>query len=200
MELRKIGKFIANERKAHDITQEKLAEMLDVSDRAVSKWERGICMPSTAAMPGLCKILDISINELFCGERIDMKEEKKILEQNLLAMAEAKEEKDKALLRLEWAIGFICTGTLFALIISCAFVESEAMKFVLLMIGMAQFLIGMFFALKIEQTAGYYKCAECGHKYVPSFGAVLLAPHMGRTRKMKCPKCSKRSWQKKVVK
>jgi len=77
MELRKIGKFIAEQRKAQNITQEKLAEMLDVSDRAVSKWERGICLPSTIIMADLCKILDISINELFCGERIDMKEDEK---------------------------------------------------------------------------------------------------------------------------
>jgi DNA-directed RNA polymerase subunit RPC12/RpoP len=59
--------------------------------------------------------------------------------------------------------------------------------------------VGFFFALKIEQIAGYYACGECGHRYVPTFKAVNLAPHMGRTRRMKCPKCGKKSWQKKVI-
>ena len=84
-----IGKRIQTIRVQKKITQEKLAEMLDVSDRAVSKWERGICMPSTAAMPGLCDILEISINELFCGERIEMKDNKKT-EQALLEIAKMK--------------------------------------------------------------------------------------------------------------
>jgi transcriptional regulator with XRE-family HTH domain len=104
MELRKIGKFIAERRKAQKITQEKLAEMLDVSDRAVSKWERGICLPSTAVMPKLCEILSITVNELFCGERINMKDDKKT-EKALLEIARAKERADKKLLNLEVIIG-----------------------------------------------------------------------------------------------
>ena len=55
-------------------------------------------------------------------------------------------------------------------------------------------------ALKIEQTAGYYECQKCGHKYIPTFNSVMWAMHFGRTRYMKCPECNKRSWQKKVLK
>ena len=61
-------------------------------------------------------------------------------------------------------------------------------------------LIALPFLIKIEQKAGYYRCSECGHCYVPTFKSVFWAPHMGRTRKMKCPKCGKKSWQKKIVK
>ena len=53
--------------------------------------------------------------------------------------------------------------------------------------------------LKIEQTAGYYECKECNHKYVPEYNSVFWAMHVGRTRYMKCPKCGKKSWQKKVI-
>lgn len=66
-------------------------------------------------------------------------------------------------------------------------------------VGFVQFIICMMFALRIEQVAGYYECRKCGHRYVPSYKAVNLAMHIGRTRYMKCPKCGKRSWQKKVI-
>ena len=60
-------------------------------------------------------------------------------------------------------------------------------------------LIATPFALKIEQTAGYYECKKCNHRYVPTYKGVFLAMHYGRTRYMKCPKCNRRSWQKKVI-
>jgi predicted nucleic-acid-binding Zn-ribbon protein len=58
---------------------------------------------------------------------------------------------------------------------------------------------GFFIALRIEQVAGYYECSKCGHKHVPTYLQVLFAPHFGRTRLMKCPKCGKHTYQKKVV-
>jgi transcriptional regulator with XRE-family HTH domain/DNA-directed RNA polymerase subunit RPC12/RpoP len=200
MELRKIGKFIASERKAKDITQEKLAEMLDVSDRAVSKWERGICMPSTAVMANLCEILDFSINELFCGERIDMNSATKQLEKNLLEMAKMKEQRDKELLTLEIFIGVTVSLTMLSCILLAAFVDMPNwVRAVLITIGIIPFAVGVLYALRIEQIAGYYKCEKCGHKYIPKYLTVLFAMHVNRTRYMKCPKCGKKSWQKKII-
>ena len=49
------------------------------------------------------------------------------------------------------------------------------------------------------RSKGYYECPDCGHRYVPGFAAFINAPHMGRTRKMKCPQCGRRNWQKKVL-
>lgn len=201
MELRKIGKFIARERKAHNITQEKLAEMLDVSDRAISKWERGICMPSTSAMQKMCEILEFSINELFCGERIDMEANTKNLEKNLLEMAKLKEQRDKELLALEIFIGLTVSLTMTACILLASFAEMQNwVKIVLITVGIVPFAIGVLYALRIEQIAGYYKCEKCGHKYIPKYLTVLFAMHVNRTRYMKCPKCGKKSWQKKVLK
>ena len=65
--------------------------------------------------------------------------------------------------------------------------------------GMIPAFVGFFFAMKIEQVAGYYECKHCGHRYVPTFKAITFAPHMGRTRHMKCPECGEKSWQKKVI-
>ena len=57
-----------------------------------------------------------------------------------------------------------------------------------------------FVLVKIEQVAGYYECQKCHHKYVPTYWTTNLAPHIGRTRHMRCPKCGEKSWQKKVLK
>ena len=125
MDLIKIGKFISSKRKEKNITQQKLAEMLYISDRAVSKWENGICLPDAGNMPQLCEILNITINDLFSGEVVDMKENEKILEKNLLEMARLKEEKDRELLKLEIVIGLIVTIVFLTLSAIVAFVEME---------------------------------------------------------------------------
>lgn len=200
MDLRKIGKFIAKSRTEKGYTQESLAEALDISNRAISKWERGLCFPDSAHIVELCKLLDISINDLFSGERIDMKENEKVSEKNILELIRVKEEKDKQLLSLEWVLGGIAVVTLISLVVSAALIDMpDYAKCIIISIGFIVFMISMFFALRIEQIAGYYKCAECGNKYVPKYWSVFMARHMGRTRHLRCPKCGKKSWQKKVL-
>ena len=201
MDLKKIGKFIAENRKKAGFSQESLAEELDISNRSISKWERGICLPETSKMPALCNLFSITINDLFSGEIVDMKNSSKKLEENLLALAKEKEQKDKQLLALEWVLGGIGLATFFAMIfLAIPITETNfALAATMYIIGFIIFVVAMFFSLKIEQIAGYYKCAECGHKHVPTFGAVFMAMHMGRTRHLRCPKCGKKSWQKKVL-
>ncbi len=200
MDLRKIGKFIAKSRTKKGYTQESLAETLDISNRAISKWERGICLPDSAHMVELCKLLNISISDLFNGERVDIKDNKEISEKNLLELMKAKEEKDKQLLSLEWVLGGIAVVTLLSLVVVAAVIDMpDYTRWIIMSIGFVIFMISMFFALRIEQIAGYYKCAECGNKYIPKYWSVFMARHMGRTRHLRCPKCGKKSWQKKVL-
>ena len=196
----KIGKFIQQKRKEKNITQSELAEKLNISDRAISKWENGNCLPDAGNMPILCDILDITINDLFSGEKVDMKNNEKKYEDNLLEMTRLKEEKDKQLLTLEWVIGAIAIVSFYTLLFTAMFVEMDnCIKAILIIIGTIVFLVAMFFGLRIEQIAGYYECGNCHHKYVPTFKNVLWAKHLNRTRKMKCPKCGKKTWQKKVI-
>lgn len=68
MDQKKIGKFIAERRKAVKLTQVQLAEKLNITDRAVSKWENGLAMPDTSIILDLCAILKISADELLRGE------------------------------------------------------------------------------------------------------------------------------------
>lgn len=200
MNLIKIGKFISLKRKEIGITQSELAEKLMISDRAISKWENGVCLPDASNMPKLCEILNITINDLMSGEVVDMKNNEKKLEENLLEMTKLKEEKDKQLLKLEWVMGYSASISFIALVFVSSYVSMPSyLRVVLIVFGLISFLIAMFFALGIEQKAGYYECKHCHNKYVPSYNKVLWAMHFGRTRYMKCPKCKKYSWQKKVL-
>ena len=149
MDQEKIGKFIQEKRKEQNLTQSDLAEKLNITDRAISKWENGNCLPDAGTMPELCKLLNISINDLFSGEIVDMK---------------------------DW------------------------LRVALIIIGIIPFAIGISYAIRIEQIAGYYECPNCNHKYIPTYKSVLFAMHVNRTRKMKCPKCGKKGWHKKVLK
>lgn len=119
----KIGKFIAKCRKKNNLTQMQLAEKLNITDRAISKWENGKGMPDSSIMLDLCNELKISVNELLCGELIEMNNYNEVAEKILLEMAQ----------------------------------------------------------------------------YVPKYSQVYFAMHSGTTRYMKCPKCNKKSWQRKTL-
>ena len=73
------------------------------------------------------------------------------------------------------------------------------LRVVLLAFALVMIFTVAFIAVGIEQKAGYYECQGCGHRYVPTYWQTNLAPHYGRTRRMTCPKCGKRGWQKKVL-
>lgn len=200
MDQLKIGKFIAVRRKEQNLTQAQLAERLGITDRAVSKWERGLALPDVSAMPDLCRILDITVNDLLSGEIIAMDNYTKELERNLLEVMKQKEENDKKMLTLEWVIGGLSMIVLFIPILIGALVPMEEwLRMVIVFSGFVPAFVGFFVALRIEQVAGYYHCEKCGHKYVPSFKEVTMAMHMGRTRYLKCPACGQKSWQKKVI-
>ena len=119
----KIGKFIAECRKKNNLTQMQLAEKLNITDRAISKWKNGKGMPDSSIMLDLCNELKISVNELLCGELIEMNNYNEVAEKMLLEMAQ----------------------------------------------------------------------------YVPKYSQVYFAMHSGTTRYMKCPKCNKKSWQRKTL-
>ena len=196
----KIGKFIADRRKNANYTQMQLAEKLGITDRAVSKWETGKSLPDSSLMLDLCGILDITVNDLLSGEVITVENYNKELENKLIEMVKEKEAADKRLLTLEVVIGVLSIIVLLVPIILAAYLQIAEWKRVLLIFaGLIPCVVGFCFAMKIEQVAGYYECQECGHRYVPTYKAMSFAPHMGRTRKMTCPACGKKSWQKKVL-
>ena len=196
----KIGKFISQKRKENNLTQLELAEKLNITDRAISKWETGRSMPDSSIMLKLCETLGISVNDLLTGEVVSESNYSKKLEQNLLELQRQKENSDKRLLNTEVVMLSLTVIIYVFLVLVVSFNEIEESTSLLIIIPLTIFVCMMcFLALKIEQQAGYYECHKCHYKYVPDYKSVFWAAHISRTRYMKCPNCNKRSWQKKVV-
>ena len=201
MDQLKIGKFIADCRKRKNLTQMQLAEKLCITDKAVSKWERGVAMPDTLIMLELCDILGISVNELLSGEKIDMENNNQKTEQLLLDMAKELEKKNKTIWTSMWVIMIASMTALFAGIFVAAFLIPEGIWQLITILGSCVvFLIPCFYALKLEVSVGAYKCKNCGCEIVPTYKEAMNAMHMGFTRYLKCPNCNKRTWCKKVIK
>ena len=197
----KIGKFIAECRKNKNMTQAELAEKLNITDRAISKWETGKGMPDSSIMLDLCNELKISVNELLSGEMISMENKNEKQEQLLLDMAKEVEKKNKIIWTSMWVIMGVSFTALFAGIFISAFLIPEGFWQYITIIGICiLFLIPCFYALKLEVSVGAYKCKNCGYEIVPTYSEALWAMHRGFTRHLRCPKCNKRTWCKKIIK
>ena len=196
----KIGRFIAECRKQKGFTQMQLAERLNITDKAISKWERGVAMPDSSIMLELCGLLGITVNELLSGERIIMENNEKN-QQLLLDMAEEIAKKNKTIWSAMWAIMIVSMSALFAGLLIAAFLIPEGVWQLVTILGICVvFLIPCFYALKLEVSVGAYKCKNCGYEIVPTYKQALNAMHRGTTRYLKCPECNKRTWCKKVIK
>lgn len=196
----KIGKFIAECRKKNNLTQMQLAEKLNITDRAISKWENGKAMPDSSIMLELCDELKISVNELLIGEIIDMKEYDKKSEELLLELAKQDEIKNKKLMTSMWTI--LITSTIFytgIMLLAVITLEEGIELGMIVYFSTILYIIAAFISLKFEVDAGYYECKNCHHKFVPTYKDVMFSVHMGTTRNLKCPECKKRSWAKKVM-
>ena len=201
MDQLKIGKFIAECRKQKNLTQMQLAEKLGITDKAISKWERGIAMPDTSIMLELCEILGISVNELLSGEKIIMENNNQKNEQLLLDMAKELEKKNKTIWNAMWIIMTVSIlGLIGSLAIIAFFMPEGPWMLVAILSLCVVFLIPCFYALKLEVSVGAYKCKNCGYEIVPTYKQALNAMHRGTTRYLKCPKCNKRTWCKKILK
>ncbi len=201
MDQSKIGRFIAERRKKQNLTQMQLAERLCITDKAVSKWERGIAMPDTSIMLSLCEILCISVNELLRGEEIVMENNESKNEQLLLEMAKELQNKNKTIWTSMWVIMIVSMTSLIAGIFIAALLIPEGVwQLVTILAICVIFLIPCFYALKLEVSVGAYQCENCGQEITPTYKEAMMAMHRGFTRHLYCPKCEKRTWCKKILK
>jgi len=197
----KIGKFIAECRKNKDLTQGQLADKLNITDRAISKWETGKAMPDSDIMLKLCDILEISVNELLCGEKIDKVQKIDQLNELIFQMAKNEERYYK---RLRYSAYLILAISLIALVslitlISLLTPECGFQNF-LIIVSVILFIIPCIVALKFKVETGYYECKDCQHMFVPNYKEIALLMQTPTRRLLKCPKCGKWTWCKKVLK
>lgn len=196
----KIGKFIADCRKEQNLTQIQLAEKLNITDKAVSKWERGFAMPDSSIMLDLCDILNISVNELLIGEKITTDNSSQKSKELFVDMAKELEQKNKIIWRSMCVLMIVSMVTFFASIFIAVFlIPDEVWKLIVIIASTILFLLPCFYALKLEVSVGVYKCKNCGCEIVPTYKEALMAMHKGTTRYLVCPKCNKRTWCKKVL-
>ena len=157
-------------------------------------------MPDSSIMLDLCRALKISVTDLFSGEVVTVENYNEQLEQSMIEMVKEREQSDKRMLSFEIVIGVLSMIILFGFVLAAAFVPMvDWLRICLIVVGLVIAMVGILFAVRIEQVAGYYECGKCGHKYVPTYCSVLWAMHVNRTRYMKCPKCNEKSWNKKVL-
>ena len=197
----KIGKFIAECRKKKNLTQAQLAEKLNITDRAISKWETGKAMPDSDTMLDLCSILGINVNELLCGEMIDMEQKDEQLNELIFQMAKNEERYHKRLRHSAYVIvatsliALICLMTLISLLIhECGFQDF------LIIVSVILFIIPCIIALKFKVETGYYECKNCQHMFVPNYKEIALLMQTPTRRLLKCTKCGKWTWCKKLTK
>ena len=197
----KIGKFIADERKAKGYTQKQLSELLGISDKTISKWERGNGFPEASLLLPLCNELEITVNELLTGERISKQSYKEKAEENMVNLIKEKEENKQKIL-LTTIIGVISTITFVTLLLVVCFytdVITLPIKMVLMVIAISVFGVGLYVAMWGDRKIGYFKCRNCNELFTPTFMQYNMGMHLLSTRYLKCPHCKTRTWCKKVM-
>lgn len=151
-------------------------------------------------MAKLCKLFDISYNELLSGEKINQKDYKQHSEKLLEEFSKIETLTNKKFFLYENVIGYMSTIPFLILCFIASYVEMPTWtRVVLIVLGLALVIVSVSFCIKIETEAGKYECKYCGHHYIPKYSNVYFAMHLGRTRYMACPKCHKKSWQKKIA-
>ena len=157
-------------------------------------------MPDPSLMLPLCGLLHITVNELLTGERISMEDYQKKAEEKLLELQKQEALNNRRLLWLEVVIGLLSTAAALVMIFAASFaVVYFWWRLALIAAGLAILTVGIAVAVKLEHDAGYYECPHCHARYVPTMWAVVFSPHIGRSRKMKCPRCGQRGYHRKIL-
>ena len=197
----KIGQFIASERKKKGYTQKQLAEKLDISDKTISKWERGNGFPEVSLLLPLCDEIGITVNELLTGERVSENDYQKFAEENMVNMIKEREANQKrfALTVVTGIISIVSFLTLLCVVAAYTDVITLPVKVIIITIACCIFGVGIFIAMEGERKIGYFKCNKCGKAFVPDFLAYSMGMHFITKRYLKCPHCEKRSWCIKIM-
>ena len=195
----KIGRFIAEERKQKKYTQRELAEKLGISDKTVSKWERGNGFPEVSLLLPLCNELEITVNELLTGERLQEAEYKKNAEENMVNLVkEAQESKKKIVMSALVALLVLIAAI--PLFVLAGVLEMEAwLRFVLIGIGVIVMILGIVIACILDREAGAFECPECKERFVPDMKDYFMGAHTFTKRMLKCPHCGKTKYCKHVL-
>lgn len=191
----KTGQFIKAIRKERGLTQRELAERLNISEKTVSKWETGNGLPEVGLMLPLSKELGISVNELLSGERLNEKQYIERAEENLAAMLEDKcSPKTKITVAV---ISLILTilSALWLVVAVAGYADVETwVRISLIVCAVLSIVANIAVVLVLCISNEIYECPECSTKFAPTTAAYIAGIHTLTKRKLKCPRCGKKSW------
>ena len=184
----RIGKFIAESRKAKGLTQRQLADTLSISDKTISKWECGKGLPEVSLMLPLCAALDITVNDLLSGEKVSTADYQEKAEGNMINLMKENEER----MALSIITGIITIIAVCALIVIVSLIDLPApVRIILIVFSIAVGAAGIAAAAMLDAKAGYFECPFCKELFVPSMGEYVKGYHTITKRRLTCPKCGK---------
>lgn len=189
-----IGKFIASERKAHSLTQQQLADMLNISNKTVSKWECGKGLPDVSMLRPLCQALELDLNELLAGKHLDASGRQKQAEENVLRLlAEQKAQKHSKMRLLYGAVVMSALSMVIVIVLIGVYTEIIPVPVKVFLTAFFGGTMGLaiFLMLYQEHALLHYRCTKCDTVFAPRLLPLMLAPRRVRSRWLKCPHCGK---------
>ena len=195
----KIGKFIAEERKTKQYTQRELADKLSISDKTISKWERGNGFPEVSLLLPLCNELEITVNELLAGERLQEVDYKKKAEENMVNLVKEAQESKKKIILSTMVAGLSVVAAV-PLVMVAGMLEMETwLRILLIVISLTIIGMGVSIACILDREAGAFECPECNNRFVPDMKSYVMGLHTITKRKLVCPHCGAHRYCKKVL-
>lgn len=196
MDVIKIGQFLKSLRKEKSLTQREVAKHLNVSEKTISKWETGNGLPEISLLLPLCRFYGISLNELLSGERLNEKEYIEKAEENIASLV-----TDRTSPRKKVIVSTIsCIASLLScialVVLSAYFIPQVWLRIVLIGIAAVIVVSNVALIVLIAVNTEIYECDKCGGKFVPTLSAYVMAPHTLTRRRLKCPYCGKKCWNK----
>ena len=187
----RIGKFIAQKRKAENLTQKQLADALSISDKTVSKWETGKGLPEVSLMLPLCNALHINVNDLLSGEEVSQTDYRKKAEENIMNLIKENQENKRNLL-LSAICGTITIIAVCSLIIIASYIDlPKIIRIVLIIFAVAVSVSGIAAAAMLDIKAGYFECPHCKALFIPNMNEYVKSYHTFKKRRLTCPECGK---------
>ncbi len=181
------------------MTQKELAEKLLISDKTVSKWERGNGFPEISLVQPLCEALGFNVNELLSGERLEEEIYKKKAEENMVSLVKERQESKKKILLAVGIIVLTLVGAI-TLIMLAGYLEMATwMRGLLIGIAFFEIVLGITMGCVLDREAGAYECPSCKHRFVPEMGAYVAGAHTLTTRQLKCPHCGEKHFCRRVL-
>lgn len=200
MDINKIGVFIADRRKTKKLTQKDIADKLQVTDRAISKWECGKGLPDISLMIPLCNILEITINELLSGETITVQESQRQSERIIIDLLQERELNKK---RVWWQIAIALVGltVLLGTILLASYhletgIGHQWIWYITMGVGAIVMVICFIVTIAIALETGSFECKNCKHRFLPTKNEYIKNIQFFGIRRLKCPNCGETTWCK----